>query len=86
MINMSSSSLHHHFKAITAMSPLQFQKQIRLHEARRMRLQVQPMPPIFAFQVGYESPSQFSREYARMYGLPPKSDIKRLRHTLDIKY
>ncbi|MEK4273224.1 AraC family transcriptional regulator [Paenibacillus sp. FSL R7-0026] len=86
MINMSSSSLHHHFKAITAMSPLQFQKQIRLHEARRMLLAGSTDAANAAFQVGYESPSQFSREYARMYGLPPKSDIKRLRHTLDIKY
>lgn len=84
MINMSSSSLHHHFKAITSMSPLQFQKQIRLQEARRMLLAGSTDAADAAFQVGYESPSQFSREYARMYGLPPKSDIKRLRHTLKI--
>lgn len=82
MINMSTSSLHYHFKAITAMSPLQYQKQIRLQEARRMLLDGSTDAADAAFQVGYESPSQFSREYARMYGLPPKSDIKRLRHTL----
>lgn len=86
MVNMSSSSLHHHFKAITAMSPLQFQKQIRLQEARRMLLSGSTDAADAAFQVGYESPSQFSREYARMYGLPPKSDIKRLRHTLEMEY
>ncbi|KGP84457.1 AraC family transcriptional regulator [Paenibacillus sp. MAEPY2] len=84
MINMSTSSLHYHFKAITAMSPLQYQKQIRLQEARRMLLAGSTDAADAAFQVGYESPSQFSREYARMYGLPPKSDIKRLRQTLHI--
>jgi len=84
MINMSSSSLHHHFKAITTMSPIQFQKQIRLQEARRMLIAGMTDAANAAFQVGYESPSQFSREYARMYGLPPKSDIKRLRHALQI--
>ena len=85
MINMSTSSLHYHFKAVTAMSPLQYQKQIRLQEARRMLLAGSTDAADAAFQVGYESPSQFSREYARMYGLPPKSDIKRLRHTLQIE-
>ncbi|WP_228469246.1 AraC family transcriptional regulator [Paenibacillus sp. JNUCC31] len=85
MINMSTSSLHHHFKAVTAMSPLQYQKQIRLQEARRLLLAGSTDAADAAFQVGYESPSQFSREYARMYGLPPKSDIKRLRHTLHIE-
>ncbi|MFS0869986.1 AraC family transcriptional regulator [Paenibacillus xylanilyticus] len=84
MINMSSSSLHHHFKAITTMSPIQFQKQIRLQEARRMLIAGTTDAANAAFQVGYESPSQFSREYARMYGLPPKSDIKRLRHALQM--
>ncbi|MEC0128132.1 AraC family transcriptional regulator [Paenibacillus pabuli] len=85
MINMSTSSLHYHFKAVTAMSPLQYQKQIRLQEARRLLLAGSTDAADAAFQVGYESPSQFSREYARMYGLPPKSDIKRLRHTLHIE-
>ncbi|NUU80174.1 AraC family transcriptional regulator [Paenibacillus xylanilyticus] len=85
MINMSSSSLHYHFKAITTMSPIQFQKQIRLQEARRMLIAGTTDAANAAFQVGYESPSQFSREYARMYGLPPKSDIKRLRHALQIE-
>ncbi|MET3943099.1 AraC-like DNA-binding protein [Paenibacillus sp. PvP094] len=84
MVNMSSSSLHYHFKAITAMSPIQFQKQIRLQEARSMLIAGSTDAADAAFQVGYESPSQFSREYARMYGLPPKSDIQRLRHALQI--
>ncbi|WP_153977812.1 AraC family transcriptional regulator [Paenibacillus xylanilyticus] len=86
MVNMSSSSLHYHFKAITAMSPIQFQKQIRLQEARNMLIAGSTDAADAAFQVGYESPSQFSREYARMYGLPPKSDIQRLRHTLQMEY
>lgn len=81
-VNMSPSSLHHHFKDITAMSPLQFQKQIRLQEARRLLLSETMDAADAGFQVGYESPSHFSREYARMFGLPPMSDIKRLRDSL----
>lgn len=80
-VNMSSSSLHHHFKEIAAMSPLQYQKQIRLQEARRLLLSEIPEAAEAGFQVGYESPSQFSREYARMFGLPPIHDIKRLRNS-----
>lgn len=80
--NMSPSSLHHHFKDITAMSPLQYQKQIRLQEARRLLLSVTLEAADAGFQVGYESPTQFNREYARMFGLPPMSDIKRLRDSL----
>ncbi|RSK53272.1 AraC family transcriptional regulator [Bacillus canaveralius] len=76
--NMSASSLHHHFKQVTRMSPLQYQKQLRLQEARRLMLSGQMDAANAGFQVGYESPSQFSREYSRMFGLPPKSDIKRL--------
>jgi AraC-like DNA-binding protein len=78
-VNMSSSSLHHHFKEVTAMSPLQYQKQLRLQEARRLMLSGMADAANAGFQVGYESPSQFSREYSRMFGLPPISDIKRLR-------
>ncbi|MDD3597223.1 AraC family transcriptional regulator [Sulfuricurvum sp.] len=75
-VSMSESSLYHNFKKITAISPLQFQKHLRLHEARQM-LMVQDIEAAqVAFEVGYESPSQFSREYARMFGLPPKADIK----------
>ncbi|RAS73185.1 hypothetical protein A4R27_24955 [Priestia endophytica] len=76
--NMSGSSLHRHFKEITAMSPIQFQKQLRLQEARSLLLSELEDAVDVAFRVGYESPSQFSREYSRMFGLPPKEDIKRL--------
>lgn len=77
--NMSVSSLHRHFKEVTVMSPLQFQKQLRLQEARSLLLFKSTDAADVAFRVGYESPSQFSREYSRMFGLPPKEDIKRLR-------
>jgi AraC-like DNA-binding protein len=80
--SMSPSSLHFHFKEVTAMSPLQYQKQVRLQEARRLLLLDIPEAANAGFQVGYESPSQFSREYARKFGLPPLSDIKRLRESL----
>ncbi|GAB6930976.1 AraC family transcriptional regulator CmrA [Paenibacillus sp. JCM 10914] len=78
-VNMSVASLHRHFKEVTAMSPIQFQKQLRLQEARRLLLSESTDAADVAYQVGYESPSQFSREYSRMYGLPPREDIKRLR-------
>ncbi|TDL82887.1 AraC family transcriptional regulator [Peribacillus frigoritolerans] len=81
--NMSVSSLHRHFKEITAMSPIQFQKQLRLQEARSLLLSKSADAADVAFQVGYESPSQFSREYLRMFGLPPKEDIKRLKEEYD---
>ncbi|GGH28921.1 AraC family transcriptional regulator [Paenibacillus segetis] len=81
--NMSVSSLHRHFKEVTAMTPIQFQKQMRLQEARRLLLSESTDAADVAFQVGYESPSQFSREYSRMFGLPPKEDIKRLRENRD---
>lgn len=81
-VNMSQSSLHHHFKEITAMSPLQYQKQLRLQEARRIMLTEAVDAADAGFQVGYESPSQFNREYARMFGLPPIRDIRRLRDSL----
>jgi AraC-like DNA-binding protein len=76
---MSPSSFHAHFKAITTMSPLQYQKQLRLLEARRLML-TEPVNAVMAAeQVGYESPSQFNREYARMFGEPPIRDITSLR-------
>jgi AraC-like DNA-binding protein len=78
-VNMSASSLHHHFRAITAMSPLQYQKQLRLHEARRLLLAGQCDVATAAHRVGYESPSQFSREYSRQFGAPPLRDVARLR-------
>ncbi|MFC3079065.1 AraC family transcriptional regulator N-terminal domain-containing protein [Phenylobacterium terrae] len=76
---MSASALHQHFKAVTAMSPLQYQKQIRLQEARRLMLGEARDAQAAAFEVGYESPSQFSREYARLFGAPPARDAARLR-------
>lgn len=80
-VNMSSSSLHHHFKQVTGSSPIQYQKQLRLQEARRLMFSKSADAADAGFHVGYESPSQFSREYARMFGLPPKRDIKRLRES-----
>jgi AraC-like DNA-binding protein len=77
--NMSVSSLHRHFKEVTAMSPIQFQKQLRLQEARRLLLAESTDVADVAFRVGYESQSQFSREYSRMFGFPPRVDIKRMR-------
>ncbi len=77
--NMSPSSFHRHFKAVTSMSPLQYQKQLRLLSARQMLLAEDADATYTAYQVGYESPSQFSREYSRMFGAPPIKDIERLR-------
>jgi AraC-like DNA-binding protein len=76
---MSRSTLHHHFRALTAMSPLQFQKQLRLHAARQRMLTSEVDAASAAFEVGYESPSQFNREYRRFFGQPPIRDIKALR-------
>lgn len=76
---MSQSSLHHHFKVVTAMSPLQYQKQIRLQEARRLILAHGMDAASAGHIVGYESPSQFSREYSRLFGAPPLRDIARLK-------
>lgn len=78
--NMSKSSLHHHFKALTAMTPLQYQKQMRLHEARRLMLVTNADAASAAHFVGYESPSQFNREYRRLFGIPPGRDVAQLRH------
>lgn len=75
---MSTSSLHAHFKAITRMTPLEYQKQLRLQEARRLMLMGGATAGAAAFAVGYESPSQFSREYRRLFGVPPRQDITRL--------
>jgi AraC-like DNA-binding protein len=76
---MSVSGLHHHFKQLTGMSPLQYQKWLRLNEARRMMLSDGAEAATAAFSVGYESPSQFSREYARLFGAPPRRDVVALR-------
>jgi AraC-like DNA-binding protein len=76
---VSGSGLHHKFKAVTTMSPLQYQKQLRLQEARRLMLSGIANATTAALQVGYESPSQFSREYRRRFGLPPRQDIQAIR-------
>ncbi|MDA8162184.1 MAG: AraC family transcriptional regulator [Desulfobacteraceae bacterium] len=78
-VNMSISTLHHHFRQVTAMSPLQYQKWLRLNEARRLMLTENKDATTAAFQVGYESPSQFSREYSRLFGAPPLRDVTNLR-------
>lgn len=72
---MSLSSFHQHFKAMTSMTPLQFQKQLRLLEARRLMVMEDTTVAEAAYQVGYESASQFSREYSRMFGVAPKRDV-----------
>lgn len=77
--NMSTSTFHHHFRSLTALSPLQYQKQLRLQEARRLMLAESLDAATAGFQVGYESPSQFSREYNRQFGAPPLRDITKLR-------
>jgi AraC-like DNA-binding protein len=82
-VHMSTSAFHHHFRRLTAMSPLQFQKWLRLNEARRLMLTEQFNAATAAFRVGYESPSQFSREYRRFFNEPPSRDITSLRQTAD---
>jgi AraC-like DNA-binding protein len=77
--NMSVSSLRHKFKVVTTMGPLQYQKHLRLQEARRLLLGGTVDATTAALQVGYESPSQFSREYRRLFGLPPVEDLKLIR-------
>lgn len=74
--HLSPSAFHRQFKAVTAMTPLQYQKQLRLLEARRMILTEHAKVETAAYATGYESPSQFSREYSRMFGIPPKRDAR----------
>ena len=76
---MSPSSFHQHFKAVTAMSPLQYQKVLRLQEARRLMLASRVDATTASLRVGYLSASQFSREYSRLFGSAPSKDIARLR-------
>ncbi|MFZ4286777.1 AraC family transcriptional regulator [Variovorax sp. HJSM1_2] len=78
-VHMSVSSLHHHFKLVTAMTPLQFQKQLRLQESRRIMISEHLDAATAGHRVGYESQSQFNREYSRFFGSPPARDVKRLR-------
>jgi len=83
-LGMSVSGFHHHFKSVTTMSPLQFQKQIRLQEARRLMLGEDLDAASAGFRVGYEDPSYFSREYKKLFGAPPQRDIARLRSNLEV--
>jgi AraC-like DNA-binding protein len=76
---MSPATFHRQFKSVTSMTPLQYQKQLRLLEARRLMIASNANVETAAFQVGYESSSQFSREYTRMFGKPPRRDISALR-------
>jgi len=78
--SMSASSLHTHFKSITHMTPLKYQKQFRLQEARRLMLAEGINAGTAGFAVGYESQSQFSREYRRLFGAPPRQDIEHLQN------
>jgi len=78
---MSRSTFHAHFKAVTSMSPLEFRSQLRLQEARRLMVAEAMDAAGAGYRVGYESPSQFSRDYARMFGMPPAKDAWRLRTT-----
>lgn len=75
-VGMSPSALHKHFRAVTSTTPLQFQKDLRLLEARRLLMAGQHTVSDVAYEVGYESPSQFSREYTRKYGAPPSSELR----------
>ena len=84
-LDMSVSGFHHHFKAVTAMSPLQFQKRLRLQEARRLMLSEDLDAVSAAYRVGYQDASHFNREYKSLFGVPPMRDVQRLREeTLEI--
>jgi AraC-like DNA-binding protein len=78
-VNMSPSALHHYFKAVAAMSPVQYQKRLRLQEARRLLLSEATSAEAVAYEVGYASASQFNREYVRLFGQSPRRDAERLR-------
>lgn len=82
-LGMSVSGFHHHFKSVTSMSPLQFQKQIRLQEARRLMLGEDLDAASAGHRVGYEDPAYFSRDYKKVFGAPPQRDIARLRGSLE---
>lgn len=83
-LGMSVSSFHHHFKAVTAMSPLQFQKRLRLQEARRLMLSENHDAASAGYQVGYDDASHFNREYKRLFGAPPMRDVERLRESASL--
>ncbi|MEG4574097.1 AraC family transcriptional regulator [Microcoleus sp. N3A4] len=83
-LGMSVSGFHHHFKSVTAMSPLQFQKQLRLQEARRLMLGENLDASSAAYRVGYDDASHFNREYKRFFGAPPMRDVERLREAVRV--
>ncbi len=83
-LGMSVSGFHHHFKSVTAMSPLQFQQQIRLQEARRLMLAEDLDVAGAGFRVGYDYPAYFSRDYKKLFGAPPQRDIAKLRGSLAV--
>jgi AraC-like DNA-binding protein len=83
-VSMSVSAFHRHFKAVTAMSPIQFQKRIRLLQARQLLISQSVNASAVAYEVGYESASQFTREYARFFGQPPARDASHIRETLKL--
>ena len=78
-LGMSVSGFHHHFKALTALSPLQYQKQLRLQEARRLMLSEDLDATSAAYRVGYQDAAYFNREYKSLFGIPPMRDVQRLR-------
>jgi AraC-like DNA-binding protein len=78
-LGVSVSGLQHHFKAVTAMSPLQFQKQLRLQEARRLMLSEELDAASTAYRLGYHDAAHFNREYKSLFGIPPMQDVQRLR-------
>jgi transcriptional regulator GlxA family with amidase domain len=80
-VHMSPSTFRHHFRSITGTSPVQYQKQLRLQEARQLMLNQSIDAGSAGAMVGYESPSQFSREYNRLFGSPPQQDVRRMRLT-----
>jgi len=82
-LGMSVSGFHHHFKSVTSMSPLQFQKHLRLQEARRLMLGEDLDAASAGFRVGYEDPSYFNRDYKKQFGAPPQRDVTRLRNNLE---
>ena len=81
---MSVSGFHHHFRVVTAMSPLQFQKQLRLQEARRLMLGDELDAASAGYRVGYGDASHFTREYKRLFGAPPARDAERLREAATV--
>lgn len=85
-LGMSVSGFHHHFKSVTSMSPLQFQKQIRLQEARRLMLGEDLDAASAGHRVGYDSPAYFSRDYKKLFGAPPQRDVAMLRSRLEANY